>query len=379
MDGGIEVTNAEVLARSPPYSGDEGLTRESIDPRVSLNVVEIDPQSSQFACELTIANVSDDEFEVLIVRPRFPKGIRLEESVDLAEIALNERHGELCGILSRNLTNAAILSSPDMSKKYIERFRDFAKAALTVKSILDIYISIILWKQPEIFIEARRHEIKVEVTSAADAEEALKFFPVDASSVEHKLINYNLALIKALELEDGFEASRKRSITLKRGQQYKTVYIVNARRGAFSPTSFSFSVDMLFKRADYKVSRMESATVKVPPGPLWLTIIAMFSAAIGSYLQIYTPSRSAPAAGAGAQHQILENYLFEIGPRLPGALIHTLGVPILTAIIFYNIFDMTTMKKQFSMARNWRSAIFIGFVCGFLNKKILDAFAALLG
>ena len=57
-------------------------TDDSIQPSVILTVVDIDQQSAQFACELTISNLADDDFQVGQIRPRLPVGVTLNEAVD---------------------------------------------------------------------------------------------------------------------------------------------------------------------------------------------------------------------------------------------------------------------------------------------------------
>jgi hypothetical protein len=65
--------------------------KESIDPRISVTLVEIDVQTAQYSCEVTITNAADEEFSVCAVRPRLPKGVRLNEAVDSAQVAAGKR------------------------------------------------------------------------------------------------------------------------------------------------------------------------------------------------------------------------------------------------------------------------------------------------
>jgi hypothetical protein len=91
--GASEIRSGLAVVHSSPVElSDRQLwTKESIDPRISVTLVEIDVQTAQYSCEVTITNAADEEFSVCAVRPRLPKGVRLNEAVDSAQVAAGKR------------------------------------------------------------------------------------------------------------------------------------------------------------------------------------------------------------------------------------------------------------------------------------------------
>jgi hypothetical protein len=173
-----------------------------------------------------------------------------------------------------------------------------------------------------------------------------------------------------IEEHPDYKPNGGREVLLKQGQQYKVVYVVEARRGRLNPSSYSLSFDITMRRRSYSISRVEHATLTVPTGHVWTTIVAVVAAIIGGTTQHF--------------NQLKKN---ESAPVLPvswdSAWIYISSVdillPILTAVIVFTIFDMTSLRERFNFSRDWRAAVFIGFFCGFLTDRILGALAELLG
>ena len=187
-------------------------------------------------------------------------------------------------------------------------------------------------------------------------------FPLVPQSSDLRLVSYNIDLLEGIERDANFQRSRAKDVVLKKGQQYKAIFIVCGTRGALNPTSYSISFDIVLRRDDYVLSRMEYVAVTVPPAPFWPTIVAMGAAAIGSFIHAAGPK------GSGANLLTSD----------PFALLRDVAVPVLTALIVYNIYDMASLNDRIKPIRSWRSAVFVGFLCGFLNEKILAALEALL-
>ena len=342
-------------------------TDASIQPTVALTVVDIDQQSAQFACELTISNVADDDFQVGQVRPRLPTGITLNEAVDSAQAERLRTYGEICRSMERVLTSAVLLSNEQLFKQQASSMRDTLRTFMTWRGVLNVYLSFFLMRMPEMMRQARLRGFRVVVRCSDDIRRVMETFPLgpeDGADVQ--LARYNMKLLADMEQSDDFEQSRQ-DVTLKRGQQYRIVYILRGTRGYVNSLPFSISFEIPLRRGAYTTSRMEYVRVSVPPGSTWPTLTAMLSAGIGSYIQRFgTPVAAAPAdvtrMGADA--------------ILNGA-VSTLLVPMLTALVVYNIYDLTSLREKFQARRGWRSAVLVGFFCGFLNAKILEALAVL--
>jgi hypothetical protein len=51
----------------------------------------------------------------------------------------------------------------------------------------------------------------------------------------------------------------------------------------------------------------------------------------------------------------------------------------ITGAVFFNIFEFTSLADKFKMTISWRSALLIGFLCGMLNDRVLQALKAFFG
>ncbi|WP_313325975.1 hypothetical protein [Sphingobium yanoikuyae] len=370
MDSEFEsaVTSVVPLHPNTPDDRIAVLHRDvSIQPHVSVAVIDMDEQTAQFACELTILNKSDDEFQIGQVRARLPVGITLNEAVDFAHAETTRTHEKICESTSRLLTNAILLDNENLLRDQVNKSKDAIRKTFNARGILEIYMSFFMISLPNALKNVRDSQFKIFVRSSEDIARALEHFPLSPNSkADVSLARYNLEILKSIEESGNYNKNEDNEVSLRKGQEYKIVYILCARRGWINPSSFSIGFEVPFRRENYSMSRMEYARISVPPGSTWPTIIAMLSSAIGSYIQRFGSNKTAPPNFEGISLVAIAN----------GALA-TLVVPMLTALIVYNIYDMTALKDKFQSRRGWRSGIMVGFFCGFLNQKILGALSAL--
>ena len=54
-------------------------------------------------------------------------------------------------------------------------------------------------------------------------------------------------------------------------------------------------------------------------------------------------------------------------------------VAVVTAAIVFNIVDFTNLRDKLKSGVSWRGAMLVGFVCGYLNERVLRALQTLLG
>lgn len=367
----------ENIAVLPPLTGvpeSPVRTRESIDPQITTSVHAIDPQSAQYSCEVTVANVADEDFLVVDVEPRLPEGLEVNEAVDSSEVELGKKHEEICIAVSSTLTNEVLYRDSAVNIYNAKRVREELRQALRPKNLFELYFYLIIGRMPRWLKAARERYFKIDVACAADAEVALKKLDLPVDAPARIIIESYIDRLRRIEKHEDFDCNGAREVLLKKGQQYKAVYVIGATRGKFSSNSYSLSFDIGLRRGDYYLARVAYATLTVPTGHLWTSLVAMASALAGALIQAFGPASS--DAGTAPQDSTLRaavesGRLFDI--------VTALGVPLLTALIVYNIFDMTSLKDRVSSARDWRTAVFVGFLCGFLNVKILHALGTLLG
>jgi hypothetical protein len=367
-----QTSNVTVLQSASALAQPLVRTKESIDPQISVAVKEIDPQSYQYSCEVTVANVADEDFAVLDVDPRLTNGITLKDTIDSAEIALNAEHRALCRSTGSLITHAALLSDSDLAKRTVEQLRDNFRQVLNLRKTFEFYYYYLFLRRYPAWVQAARDKsFKISIRNADDAQNAIRKFPLGEDSVDRRLVEYNIDQLKSIEKSDDFDSTRRREVLLKKGQQHKAIFVVSTKRGRLSPNTYSISFDIKLKREEYSVSRVAYATLTVPTGHLWTSMLAMAFALVGALVQTYGSGTPTTPAGAALSTALKKGDL--------GGIMAGLGVPVLTALVVYNVFDMTTLKDKVGPGRNWRTAVFVGFLCGFLNVKILEALSKLLG
>jgi small basic protein len=100
----------------------------------------------------------------------------------------------------------------------------------------------------------------------------------------------------------------------------------------------------------------------VSANPIALSIVAAISSVLGVLIHQF----SAP----NSQDKFK---VFDSG-FLTGCLL-----AVITAVIFFNIFEYTTFKEKLGKDITWRAAVLVGALCGLLNEKILAAILAFAG
>lgn len=368
MAADIEQTTANIATLRAVTLGAalQAHTQASIQPTVTLSIVDIDQQSAQFACELTISNIADEDFQVGQIRQRLPVGITLNEALDTAQAERLRDYNEICRSMEQVLTSAILLKDEPIIKLQVEESRNTLRKIISIRGIVDAYLSLFLLRVPQIIKDTRDRAFKISIRNSSDIERVIKIFEIGPEfAAENKLASYNSKILAELESSEDFKQSQK-DVTLKKGQQYKLVYILKGERGYVNTIPYSISFEIPFRRGNYAISRMEYVRLSVPPGSTWPTLTAMLSAAIGSYIHRFGAPGAAPTNITDIDSGMVLNGAFS-----------TLLIPMLTALVVYNIYDMTSLKDKFQASRGWRSAVLVGFFCGFLNNKILEALVTL--
>src|SRR5215213_1251686 len=213
-------------------------TRESIDPQISVDPKEIDPQSSQYSCKVTIANVADEEFAVVGVWSRPTKGLRLNESIDFAAAAQREQHEKLCQDTSALITGASLLADSGLAYQNVEQLREYFLQAFKPKNLVQFcYHILFLRRYPDWFKIAQEKCLNIQIRTLGDAKIALRKFPLGKETFERKLVEYNIERLADIESND-YYSSKSNEITLKKGQTYETTFVFSGKRGRLSPNTY---------------------------------------------------------------------------------------------------------------------------------------------
>ena len=335
-----------------------------MDYSIDIEVKEFDERSSQFSCVLTIANQGADALEVLAASPRLPQGLRLNEASDASALQLVDRHTALCERLEGVVGAFLIALSPEEATAYAARLHAAMEKVFTTRSLVDISVSRLLRRGPKIFEDMRIRVTGLPITNAREGSRAVgiisKFEPTD---VVIQSAHYLLQALDDIEGNPDYVSFRNARSAVLPGQQQKSIYVVQAKRGLLGVKSYciNFSIELRSKDGKDHTSRLESTSVSVSPNPISLTALAVAASAVGAGIRYLTTMPEGTPADA-------------VFNQWPNFLVSAL-----TALVVFNIFDLTRLREQLRASVSWRGAILVGFLCGYLNVRILSAVEALLG
>jgi len=335
-----------------------------MDYSIEVAAKEFDERSSQFACELTISNNGTAAFEVIAARPRIPKGLRLNEANDASELRLIDRHAALCDQLQELVGAFLVTHSKDEATAYAQRMVEAINEAFSVRKVFGMNVAVLLGQRERIYREMRTRLMRLPITNSGEGERALKILRENSPTpIEIQTAEFVLQSVKDIEQNRGFEASRDSRSLVQPGQQLKSVYVLQARRGVLGIKSYCINFNIGLRSEDglTHASRLASTSLSVSPNPVSLTVLAVAASAAGAAI------RHLVNMPAGTPTRDLLNQ----GPSFL--------VAALTALIIFNIFELTRLREQLRTRVSWRGAILVGFLCGYLNDRILSAVEALLG
>lgn len=109
-------------------------------------------------------------------------------------------------------------------------------------------------------------------------------------------------------------------------------------------------------------SNSVATNVLISPYPLSLSFVAVISAFLGVLVRIISDSNSST--------------LMKVWDNIQsGQFI----VSLILALVFFNIYEYTSVGKEMGISVSWRSALFIGAMTGIAQDRILSALKALIG
>jgi len=336
-----------------------------MDYKISIASKEIDTRSSQFSCELTIANTGSDPFDIVETMPRLPTGVTLNDAIDSSKAELSKRYDMLCQRCENMVGNYLVVSSEAHAREQFQTMQRIMKELLSARGILKFYTSALLMRLPHTMASAREQMIQIPVASLREAERAFEIVQqAGIPDPELATLRYVIDILRDIEHEDEFQASRRARAQVQPGQEHKSVYIVDARRGLFDTASYSVNFDISLRSTDgNQISRTETAPLIVSPNAATLTAVAVVTALIGRAIRLLSEGPVTISFDTTTIAHTAGGYL------LAG----------LTALIVFNIFDFTALRDQFKAKISWRAAILVGFVCGYLTDRLLNTLETLLG
>jgi hypothetical protein len=203
------------------------------------------------------------------------------------------------------------------------------------------------------------------ISSGSDARTAFVKWMEKTNEHEEIITLFGLKTEQLEHIEATMDESDRSSLTtIEAGSFFTATYVLKFDRRLLESRKFQvcFSANYLNPGDSSPQSNSTATNVLISPYPIVLSIVAIIAALLGTLLRASLGDQTSPL------HEI--SGLTKSGKLLVG--------PVL-ALIFFNVYEYTSLGKSIRMAVSWRSALLIGALCGLAQENVLAALKALIG
>jgi hypothetical protein len=357
-----------------PTSEPEGLSK--LGGKISLEIViaENDLRARQFACHLSLANHTVDPINLLAINYRLGTGVHMEKTENTSLLDLKQEYDQLRNDI-RYIFRVMYISRSErfrieVTKNYLETLRKMFE----IKTIGMLYWYTATGKfkkfADQMNLELRRMDFPV-----TSSESARLILPKLADAGPDAVTITELATAKidrmhAIEQVDPNFLKPEYVTQIMPGENFEQVFIFKAQRKLSSIASYTaafdvkLSVDAPGSARPIERILSRSASFNVTPSPITLSIFAVIFSILGTLLN-----------NVGLQSISKRDLLDTL---TAGDFLQRLFVAAVLAIVLYNSFEMTEFKDKIRSI-SWRSAMFIGLLCGLLSDRMLKAITSFVG
>jgi hypothetical protein len=156
--------------------------------------------------------------------------------------------------------------------------------------------------------------------------------------------------------------------TIEPDSFYAATYILKFPRSYTNSRFFNLSIEATYSEIGRSEKHVGGATtsIVISPKPLVITIIAIIASLLGVILKVAidSPKDSQTSFYTGVHSAFT-------GSSPISAVI--------LALVFFNIYEFTSLGKNFRMSIGWRTALLIGILCGLFSDRIFIALKAFIG
>ncbi len=325
-----------------------------------------DLRSDQIAYKLTIENQSAVPIRLLAVAPRIPVGARLLEITDTSLAEANARKAALLDELNHLLQQYLWVTSAPFRQTWIDRRKEAYKEIFSFSGIVQVYYQMLT--NPAALDSRLKREfesITFKISSSSDAQNAYTRWM--ESSTEHEAMK-SLFQAKTNQLESVEmrmdENDRFGLTAIESGSYFTATYVMKFSRRLFEPKKYQVAFEATYSLPSVSSPQnISTATnVQISPLPWSLSAVAILASVMGVLLRVSL---------SGNPNPLEQMFLFASnGQLLVGPIV---------ALIFFNVYEHTSLGKNITMAISWRSALLVGALCGLAQDRILAALKALIG
>lgn len=345
--------------------------------RVTINLEEqlSDSRSNELAYRLTIDNLGSNAISLSNVSPRIPDGVELVEVKDFSSQAAKLQHESLCKELTELLRDQIMLKSEEVRDQMVSIERDMLRDTISdLPGFWRVYLKVFTgqYYSDVKSYRSKRKSLFFTINSLADSKIAIqKWFPEqeDSTSISD-VYRAKHEQLQAIEEEMNGDGINKSSLAvIEPDSLFATTYVFKFPRSLINPTRFSISIEATIRDSNSHKDQLLAASTNViiTPKPYILSLIAIASSLLGTILKFTT---SVSTNGA------------------PNEFFRELGVVLITAsgisaailaLVIFNIYEYLDIGGRIRIGVGWRSALFVGVLCGLFSSRMIEALQAIIG
>lgn len=345
-------------------------------PVIKLEEQLSDLRSNQIAYKLTVHNTSTDPISILGLQPNVPVGAQLLKITDNESAEDFSKKSELIEELNNLLNSFLWVESEEFRENFITVQMAAFRSMFSFNGILKAYMSIVIRR--DFFERQIRRQIdsfQYKIASGDDARRAYQTW-LDTSALSftgarHKqqsicvLFKAKLAQLETVEARLKENVRGGSSLTsIEPDSSFSATYVLRFDRAMLEPRKYQVGFNVRYETlgADAPKSASVSTNIQISPSPLSLTIIAIISAVLGAIL------RGSLGGDVNKFNEIIKSAT--TGQIIIGPIV---------ALVFFNIYEHTSLGKGLNFSISWRSALLIGALCGLAQDRVVAALTALIG
>jgi hypothetical protein len=352
--------------------------------RVNFSLVEQSPdlRSNQVAYNFVVENQGPGTIYLTQLTPRIPEGVNQIEVRDPSQLPLKARYEALCDELT-HLINNIVFNKMALKpqKKGLSRLLEDVRRIMI--SVADWPVKIDRSSDSALLEKA----VAIKIENFADAESYYERYvdKLEDDNEHRKIFEAKKDQLSRLEpgsdkLEPGSDKSLYLAI-IQPGSYFAVTYVLEFPRKSLNSRKYQVAVD-----ASYVVQKSESdedhpggseksgeliggatTSLLISPRAAAVTGVALVGSILGVALSLALAG-PAPIDGVAFSNMLLNEIIGSTGVSA-----------MILALLFFNVYEHTTLGSRFTMGIGWRSALLIGCLCGLASDKILAAHKGLIG
>lgn len=342
-----------------------------------------DIRSKEKAYKLTIENVGTKAVDLLSLMPNIPSNVELSEIKNPTFVALKRTHDEICEQLTQILNDYLITQHLEFQQKFVKTVKPLIEQATDFGGGFQNYLIKLIGKifsgsLVKSYTDSKKslRAYTEELENVSQAKGAFNRWFKDSTEVYQKNI-FQSKLEELERIQVSLRDSKANSLaTIEPDSSFSQTYVFKFNRNNLTPKKYNISVDGTYSQGNDNRIYSGSATeyLTISPNPIQLTIIAIIASILGAVLRYYLD----PSEGSLFFPISAELFQNALNSTATAQFFKNSVIASIISLIFFNIYEYSSVGKNLIMGLSWRSALLIGALCGLFSDKFLAAFKAFI-